>query len=98
MVICRVADRAAQLYKEGLAPRILFSGGRGNFTEGWDEAEATVFARRAVELGVAREAVMVETESSNTGENIRNSYKLLKNLDRVPSKLILVQKPFMERR
>lgn len=98
LVICRVADWAAQLYKEGLAPEILFSGGRGNFTEAWDEAEASVFARRAVELGVARDAIMVETGSSNTGENIRNSYKLLENLESIPSKVILVQKPFMERR
>ena len=86
------------LFREGLAPRILFSGGQGNFTEAWEESEAIVFGRRAEELGVGREAIVVETASSNTGENIKNSYKLLMEKGLLPRRIILVQKPFMERR
>ena len=84
--------------REGLAPRILFSGGQGNFTEAWEESEAVVFSRRAEELGVGREAILVETASSNTGENIKNSHRLLAEKKLLPRRIILVQKPFMERR
>ena len=84
--------------RKGIAPRILFSGGQGNFTETWEESEAVIFARRAEELGVNREAILVETASSNTGENIKNSHRLLKEKGLLPKRIILVQKPFMERR
>jgi uncharacterized SAM-binding protein YcdF (DUF218 family) len=95
---CRVADRAVELYCEGRAPRILFSGGRGNFTETWAEPEAVTFAERARRLGVPGEAVMLEADSSNTGENIRFSHRLLQEQNCLPQRIILVQKPFMERR
>ena len=71
----RVADRAVALYKAGLAPLVLFSGGRGNFTEGWQEEEAVIFGRRAEERGLPGEVVMVEARSSNTGENILFSHR-----------------------
>ena len=81
-----------------MAPRILFSGGLGNFTEAWKEPEAVLFARRAEELGVDRKAILIETASSNTGENIKNSHRLLTEKGLLPKRIILVQKPFMERR
>ena len=81
-----------------MAPKILFSGGRGNFTEAWEEPEAVFFARRAEELGVDRKAILIETASSNTGENIKNSHRLLTEKGLLPKRIILVQKPFMERR
>ena len=86
------------ILRKGLAPRVLFSGGRGNFTEAWEEPEAVLFARRAEELGVEKDAILIETTSSNTGENIKNSYGLLTEKGLLPRKIILVQKPFMERR
>ena len=86
------------ILRKGLAPRVLFSGGRGNFTEAWEEPEAVLFARRAEELGVEKDAILIETTSSNTGENIKNSHGLLTEKGFLPRKIILVQKPFMERR
>src|SRR5215831_14353739 len=66
----RVADCAAELYFEGWAPMIIFSGGLGNFTkEMWTETEADQFAEIAVKSGVPRESVLVENRSTNTGEN-----------------------------
>ena len=86
------------MFQAGLAPRILFSGGRGNFTETWDQPEAVTFSLRAAELGVPSEAMLLETTSSNTGQNVRNSHRLLEEQNFLPSSVILVQKPFMERR
>lgn len=95
----RVADRAAELYLQGLAPLVIMSGGLGNVTKGiWTETEADKFARIAIEKGVPTEAVLIENRSTNTGENIVFTRQLLaeKNID--PHTFILVQKPYMERR
>ena len=98
IILLRVAERAVEVFQAGLAPRILFSGGRGNFTETWDQPEAVTFSLRAAELGVPSEAMLLETTSSNTGQNVRNSHRLLEEQNFQPSSVILVQKPFMERR
>lgn len=95
----RVAERGAQLYLEGMAPWLLFSGGLGNFTKGlWDEAEADKFAKIACSLGVPKEAILIENKSTNTGENIRFTKQVLSNQGLDPERFIVVQKPFMERR
>jgi uncharacterized SAM-binding protein YcdF (DUF218 family) len=95
----RVAERAAQLYLEGWAPTLIFSGGLGNFTKGmWTETEADQFAAIAISMGVPPVSILVENRSTNTGENILFTQQLLaeKNLD--PRSFIVVQKPYMERR
>jgi len=95
----RVAERAAQLYFEGWAPMIIFSGGLGNFTkEMWTEPEADQFAAIAVGMGVPKESILVENKSTNTGENIRFTQQLLAQKDLDPQSFIVVQKPYMERR
>jgi uncharacterized SAM-binding protein YcdF (DUF218 family) len=95
----RVAERAAQLYLEGWAPLLVFSGGWGNLTKGiWKESEAEKFAKIVVKMGVPKEKILVENRSKNTGENIQFSYQLLKSKGVLPKNMILVQKPYMERR
>jgi uncharacterized SAM-binding protein YcdF (DUF218 family) len=103
LVLCsydlRVAERGAQLFLEGWAPLLIFSGGLGAITKNlWSEAEADQFAKIAVRIGVPEESILVENRSTNTGENILFTKALLaeKRLD--PGKFILVQKPYMERR
>src|SRR5689334_6336125 len=74
----RVAERAAQLYLEGWAPMIIFSGGLGNFTKGmWTETEADQFAAIAISRKVPKEAILIENKSTNTGENILFTQQLL---------------------
>jgi len=95
----RVAERAAELYLKKMAPVIIFSGGLGNLTEGvWDEPEADIFSKIAINMGVPKEAILIENKSTNTGENVRFSYELMKINNVSPKKMILVQKPYMERR
>ncbi|HEY0367864.1 MAG TPA: YdcF family protein, partial [Pyrinomonadaceae bacterium] len=103
LVLCshdeRVAERAAPLFHEGWAPLVIFSGGQGSITRSlWDEPEAERFARLAVSLGVPRERILIETHSTNTGENIEFTKRLLAERGLEPQKFILVQKPYMERR
>ncbi len=95
----RVADRAAELYLEGWAPLVIMSGGLGNVTKDvWTVPEADQFAQIAINKGVPADAILVETKSTNTGENVLFTRELLaeKNID--PQSFILVQKPYMERR
>ena len=95
----RVAERAADLFLQGLAPCLLFTGGVSSWTQGiYHKSEAEAFADIAVEKGVPRESIMIEPKASNTGENIKFSKDLLSSQDSIPDKLILVQKPYMERR
>ena len=103
LVLCshdeRVAERGAQLFLEGWAPLIIFSGGQGAITKNlWDEPEAERFARIAVNSGVRPEAILVERESTNTGENVKFTKRLLAERGLDLQKFILVQKPYMERR
>lgn len=95
----RVPERAAELYLQGFAPLIIMSGGLGNFTqEIWTEKEADKFAAVAIKKGVPQEAILIENNSTNTGENILFTQKLLKEKKLDPQSFIVVQKPYMERR
>jgi uncharacterized SAM-binding protein YcdF (DUF218 family) len=95
----RVADRAAELYLEGWAPLVIMSGGLGNFTQDmWTEKEADRFAEVAIRRGVPADAILIENQSSNTGENILFTQQLLKKKELDPHRFIVVQKPYMERR
>lgn len=95
----RVGERGAELFLEGMADFIVYSGGLGNLTKDtWTEAEADVFARIAIRMGVPKEKILIENRSTNTGENIQFSYELLQANNLNPRSIILVQKPYMERR
>ncbi len=95
----RVAERAAELYQQGYAPYILFSGGSGKWTKDiFDKPEAEVFADVAMKLGVPEDAIIIENKSTNTGENIIFSKQLLQEKGLDFNSFILVQKPYMERR
>ena len=89
-----VARRAAQLYRQGFAPLVLFTGGLGRNTSSmWTESEASRFARIAMEEGVPEKAILVEDKSTNSGENLIFSKKMLTELGMSHPRIIGVQKP-----
>lgn len=95
----RVADRGAELYLNGLAPIIVFSGGLGRLTQGfWTKPEAILFSEIALKAGVPEDKILIEDRSTNTGENVLFTRELLYRKDIIPSSVIAVQKPYMERR
>ena len=103
LVLCshdeRVAERGVQLFREGWAPLIIFSGGHGAITGSlWSEPEADRFARIAMSLSVPRESILIEAYSTNTGENIVFTKRMLADKGLNPHRFIIVQKPYMERR
>jgi uncharacterized SAM-binding protein YcdF (DUF218 family) len=64
----------------------------------WTEKEADQFATIAIKKGVPEKNILIENQSSNTGENILFTQKLLEEKKLNPQSFIVVQKPYMERR
>jgi uncharacterized SAM-binding protein YcdF (DUF218 family) len=103
LVLCShdtvVAERGAQLFLDGWAPLLIFSGGLGSITKRfWSEPEANQFAAIAMSMGVPRERILIENRSTNTGENVLLTRQLLAQQHVDPNSFIVVQKPYMERR
>lgn len=94
-----IARRAAELYLQGYAPKVLFTGGLGRNTEGLlPEPEAVRFARVAMECGVPEEDIILEDKSRNTAENILFTREMLQELGLMQPRVLGVHQPFMERR
>ncbi len=103
LVLCShdkiIARRGAEIFLEGWAPLLIFAGGLGSITSRlWQEPEADQFARIAIAMGVPEERILIENSSTNTGENILFTKRLLLQRRLDPQKFIVVQKPYMERR
>lgn len=103
LVLCShdtiVARRGAELLLAEWAPLLIFAGGSGAITGRlFDRPEAERFAEIAIRMGVPAERILVETESTNTGENVLFTKRLLEARGIDPATFILVQKPYMERR
>ncbi|MFC9123108.1 YdcF family protein [Streptomyces sp. NPDC057067] len=94
-----VADTTVDLYKRGMMPLIVFTGATSPTTaERMPRGEAVHYRERALELGVPSSAMLVEREARNTGENIRFSKALLEEAGADVSSVLLVSKPYEERR
>lgn len=94
-----IALRVAELYHQGYAPKVLFTGGLGRNTLGlWTQTEAERFAEIAKAAGVPKEDVMIENRSSNTAENILFTKEQFAERNMQVKKVLGVHKPFMERR
>jgi uncharacterized SAM-binding protein YcdF (DUF218 family) len=106
LVLCshdlRTAEYAAGLMSDNYAPKVIFSGGTAHqddlLATSWGMPEAEKFAEIAVKMGVPKEKIFIENKAQNTGDNIVNSFKLIKERGIKHDKMILVQKPYMLRR
>ena len=101
-----------RLQKDISVPYIIFSGGMGTGPHsgcnlmGWNKPEAEIFSECV--LAILKEKldhahldklqVFVETEARNSGENVDKTKQIIEKNDLISEKLIIVQKPFMERR
>ena len=73
---------------EGWAPLVIMSGGLGNFTKNiWKDTEADQFAAIAIQRGVPAADILIENRSTNTGENILFTQRLLEQKGLKPAKL-----------
>ncbi|MFD0367176.1 YdcF family protein [Streptomyces sp. NPDC127114] len=94
-----VADVTVDLYRRGLFPLMVFTGATSRTTKGrMPRGEAEHYRDRALELGVPASAILVEPHARNTGENIRLSRALLAEHGMDVKSVLLVSKPYEERR
>ncbi|MFE3057111.1 YdcF family protein [Nocardia sp. NPDC059239] len=96
-----VATYTAELYDQGMFPLIVFTGANAPGTiDLFPRGEAVHFRERAVELGVPDDVILIETEATNTGENIDFTRALLEgrtDLGPVRS-AVLICRPYQQRR
>jgi uncharacterized SAM-binding protein YcdF (DUF218 family) len=98
----RVVEFAARLFREGYAPRMVCTGGVAHLGDllatHWTCTEAEMFADVAVDLGVPREAILIEPRASNTTENVRFTRALLEQRGIRVEHVLYASKPFVQRR
>lgn len=98
------AKRAADLYLDGWAPYLIFSGGKnGRFYDRYPpdmqgKSEAQLLADVAIEMGVPKEEILLEERSTNTGDNVQFIKERLAQEGIYPQSIISVHMPSAERR
>ncbi|WP_262704094.1 MULTISPECIES: YdcF family protein [Streptomyces] len=89
----------ARLYRAGLFPVLVFTGGPNpTAPERFPRGEAVHFREHAIALGVHEEAILLEPKARNTGQNITLSREVLASTGMTPETVLLVSMPYMERR
>lgn len=65
----------------------------------WQEiTEAEYFLKVLTACHVPSEKILLEIEATNTGANVRLGYEMLRKASLLPKSILLLQKPYMERR
>lgn len=93
------ATFAARQYHAGLFPLLVFSGGSSPTTAGlYPRGEAVHFREHALGLGVPSDAILLEPNAGNTGQNITFSREVLRKAGVEVGSVMLIAMPYMERR
>lgn len=91
--------KCAELYKKGYAPKILFAGGFGKITKDeFSKTESEIYKDIAIQNGVPKKDIIIETNSTNTGDNFRYAREILIDKNIKFEKIIVVHKKLNERR
>ncbi|MGP3959578.1 ElyC/SanA/YdcF family protein [Nonomuraea sp. 3N208] len=94
-----VARAAVELYHAGWFPLLVFSGATSSTTAArFPRGEAVHYREHALELGMPDEAILLEPNATNTGQNISFSRDVLADAGHHPASVLLISKPYMERR
>jgi len=93
----RVGEYAADLVRQGYGRYLIVSGGNGADSV-FTRPEADIYADIARTKGIPDDRILVERASVNTSENIAFTRALLEEKGVEVRSLIVVQKPYLERR
>jgi hypothetical protein len=102
----KIPRKCAQLYEQGMGRKVLFTGGRGAGSADLIKPEAVEFKHEVLSncKAVPADDIIIEDQSTNTGENIVFSQKILCSLnpnftfERGIDKVIAVASPYRQRR
>ena len=86
-------EEAISLFKQGWAPRLIFSGAAADKN---GPSNAEVMRERALSKGVPESAVIIEDLSATTAENAQNTARLVKEMGL--QRVILVTSAYHQRR
>lgn len=87
------ADQIFSLYRDGYFTDLIISGG---VTVGGEQSEASVMAEALVARGLYRRRMILEEQSTNTGENVAFTREKLQ--DQLVTELLLIGKVSSKRR
>lgn len=94
-----VATYTAELYHQGMFPRIVFTGANAPTTiERFPRGEAVHYREHAIALGVPAEVISIETQATNTSQNLTNSRQVLAEVGVRPESVMLISRPYQQRR
>lgn len=94
-----VPVRAAQLHAEGLFPLVVFTGANAPTSlQRFPRGEAVHYREIALEHGLPDEAILLEPNARNTGENISLTRDLLRERGIQVRSALLISKPYQQRR
>lgn len=94
-----VAERAAELYMDGIVPFIVVSGGSRAVPDGSEfGTEADAIVDVLLRRDVPKDIIAVERLAANTSENFWLTAELLRDREIDPQTFLAVQKPYTERR
>lgn len=99
----RTASYGAKLFLDGYGEYLIISGGNAphnsTLQNRWPEPTETAhFAAIARRMGVPTDKLILEDRAISTGDNITLVHRLLQQKSLKPNSLLLVTKPYMERR
>lgn len=94
-----VADTAARAFQEARAGWLVCSGGLGKDTAAlFSQPEGELYAQRCLALGVPEDRLIVERDSTNSGENFRFTRAALEERGIFPKTGVIACKPYMAKR
>ncbi|RSN47117.1 hypothetical protein DMC64_07360 [Amycolatopsis sp. WAC 04197] len=94
-----VAAFTAELFHTGMFPLIVFTGANAPTTvERFPRGEAVHYREHALELGVPDDAILVEPEARNTGDNITLTRNLQESRGIEVGSVDLISRPYQQRR
>ena len=94
-----VATYTAELYHQGMFPKIVFTGANAPTTvERFPRGEAVHYREHALELGIPDSAILVEPRATNTGENIDFTRAIVETSHLDVRSIMLISRPYQQRR
>lgn len=94
-----VPVHAADLYHQGMFPLLVFTGANAPTTKKrFPRGEAVHFREIAIDRGVPAEAIVVETQARNTGENVTLTRELLDRHRVEAHSAVVICRPYQQRR
>lgn len=94
-----VAEYAAELWHAGVFPLIVFTGANAPTTKArFPRGEAVHYREHALQLGVPDDAILIETEATDTASNLTLTKDLLASHDITPRSVMLISRPYQQRR